>query len=162
LEIRPDLTWRDMQWLVMDTAVPVNEDDKDDWQTTAIGKKFSHTFGYGKIDSYALVEAAKTWKNVKPQAWYYSPWVHVNQLIPQGDMGLKSTVEVTADDLKKANLERVEHVTVTMNVNHTRRGDLSVDLISPNGIVSHIATTRKYDAAVTGYQDWTFMSVVHW
>jgi len=150
-----------MQWLAMISAVPVNE-NTDEWQTTKLGRKFSHTFGYGKIDSYGLVEAAKTWKNVKPQSWYYSPWVHVNQPIPKGDQGLKSSVEVTAEELKKANLERVEHVTVTMNVNHTRRGDLSVDLISPDGIVSHIATTRKFDSATTGYQDWTFMSVAHW
>jgi kexin len=150
-----------MQYLVMNTAVPVDE-NTEEWQTTKAGRKFSHTFGYGKIDSYGLVEAAKTWKNVKPQAWYYSPWIHVNQDIPQGNQGLKSTVEVTAEDLKKANLEHVEHVTVTMNVNHTRRGDLSVDLISPDGIVSHIATTRKLDSATTGYQDWTFMSVAHW
>lgn len=161
MEIRPDLTWRDMQYIAMLSAVPMKE-SVDDWQTTTIGREFSHTFGYGKVDSYGLVELAKTWKNVKPQAWFYSPWMHVNQDIPQGNQGLVSTLEVTADDLKKANLERVEHVTVTMNVNHTYRGDLSVDLISPNGVVSHIATTRKYDASTGGYDDWTFMSVVHW
>jgi kexin len=161
LQIRPDLTWRDMQWLAMDTAVPINL-DTGEWQPTTIGKQFSHTFGYGKIDSYALIEAAKTWKNVKPQAWFYSPWIHVNQEIPQGADGLIASFEVTAEMLKAANFERVEHVTVTMNVNHTRRGDLSVDLISPNGVVSHIATTRRLDSAPTGYEDWTFMSVVHW
>ena len=145
----------------MNTAVPIDL-TTEEWQTTKIGKKFSHTFGYGKIDSYALIEAAKTWKNVKPQAWFYSPWMHVNKDIPQGDQGLVSTLEVTADDLKSANLERVEHVTVTMNINHGRRGDLSVDLVSPEGIISHIATTRKLDSSDKGYADWTFMSVVHW
>ncbi|KAJ4165820.1 hypothetical protein LMH87_007434 [Akanthomyces muscarius] len=64
--------------------------------------------------------------------------------------------------LKEANLARLEHVTVTMNVDHTRRGDLSVDLISPDNVVSHIATTRKMDSHGTGYVDWTFMSVAHW
>ncbi|KAF6838296.1 pheromone processing endoprotease kex2 [Colletotrichum musicola] len=163
LEVRPDLTWRDMQWLAMDTAVPINEQDKDaDWQPTKIGKKFSHTFGYGKIDAYAMVEAAKTWKNVKPQAWYYSPWVHVNKDIPQGKDGIAVSLDVTADALKEANLERVEHVTITMNVNHTRRGDLSVDLISPEGVTSHLSVTRKMDSAKAGYVDWTFMSVAHW
>jgi kexin len=64
--------------------------------------------------------------------------------------------------LTKANLERLEHVTVTMNVDHTRRGDLSVELKSPEGVVSHLATARRNDAARAGYVDWTFMSVVHW
>jgi kexin len=150
-----------MQYLAMDTAVPINLEEGE-WQTTSIGKKFSHTFGYGKVDSYGIVEAAKKWKNVKPQSWYFSPWVHVNHAIPQGAEGLVSSYEVTADMLKQANLERLEHVTVTMNVNHTRRGDLSVDLISPDGVISHLSVTRKLDNLGQGYVDWTFMSVVHW
>lgn len=150
-----------MQYLAMNTAVPINEDDGS-WETTAIGKKFSHTFGYGKIDAYGLVELAKNWKNVKPQAWFYSPWVHVKEAIPQGDQGLAVDIEVTADMLKQANLERVEHVTITMNIDHTRRGDLSVDLVSPNKIVSHLSVPRRLDNEAAGYEDWTFMSVVHW
>lgn len=162
LQVRPDISWRDMQYLAMDTAVPVKTEVEGEWQTTTIGKKYSHTFAYGKIDSYGIVEAAKTWKNVKPQAWFYSPWIHVNQKIPQGDQGLTVSFDVTADKLKEANLERLEHVTVTMNVQHSRRGDISVDLISPNKVVSHLAVTRRLDNSEAGYDDWTFMSVVHW
>ncbi|KAI1774712.1 peptidase S8/S53 domain-containing protein [Hypoxylon cercidicola] len=161
LEVRPDLSWRDMQYIALETAVPIDLVEGE-WQPTTIGKKFSHTFGYGKIDSYALVEKAKTWKNVKPQAWYYSPWLHVNKDIPQGDQGLSVSFEVTKDMLQEANLERLEHVTVTMNVEHTRRGDLSVDLISPDNVISHLSATRKLDTSNEGYNDWTFMSVVHW
>lgn len=161
LSVRPDLSWRDVQYLVIESAVPIHLDD-DDWQETKIGKKFSHTFGYGKMDTWQFVEAARTWKSVKPQAWYHSPWLSVQHDIPQGDQGLASSFDVTAAMLETANLERVEHVTVTMNIKHTRRGDLSVELRSPEGIVSHIATTRRNDAAQAGYDDWTFMSVVHW
>lgn len=161
LQIRPDLTWRDMQYLVLDTAQPIDQ-ETGEWQTTTIGKKFSHTFGYGKIDTWATIEAAKTHVLVKPQAWYYSPWIHVNQEIPQGNEGLAVSFEVTADMLKQANVARLEHVQVTMNVNHDRRGDLSVELTSPDKVVSHLAATRKFDTSSSGYQDWTFMSVVHW
>jgi len=114
------------------------------------------------MDAWALVEMAKNWTSVKPQAWYYSPWMHVRHDIPQGSEGLSSTFDVTADMLKDANLERIEHVTVTMNVQHTRRGDLSAELISPFGVTSHIATARRNDNAASGYVDWTFMSVAHW
>lgn len=160
LEVRPDLTWRDFQWLTVMAAAPV--DQESDWQDTTIGRRFSHQFGYGKMDAYAIVEAAKNWTLVKPQAWYFSPWLHVRHDIPQGDQGLTSHFEVTKAMLESANLERVEHVTVTMNVVHTRRGDLSVELRSPDGIVSHIATARRKDEAPRGYVDWTFMSVAHW
>ncbi|KAK5113124.1 hypothetical protein LTR62_003703 [Meristemomyces frigidus] len=161
LEVNPDLTWRDIQWLTVLTALKI--DQESDWMPNkAIGKDFSHQFGYGKADAWALVEGARNWTNVKPQAWYYSPWMHVKHAIPQGDQGLASSFEVTADMLKQANLERLEHVTITMNVEHTRRGDLSVELKSPSGMVSHIATHRRNDEWEGGYVDWTFMSVAHW
>ncbi|KAH7313668.1 subtilisin like protease [Stachybotrys elegans] len=161
MEARPELTWRDLQYLAMETAAYI-DDASAEWQDTAIGKKFSHTFGYGKIDAYSMVEKAKTWDLVKPQAWFFSPWLHIKKEIPQGEQGLAVTFEVTKDMLGEANLARIEHVTVTMNIEHTRRGDLSVDLVSPEGIISHIATDRPSDDHKGGYDDWTFMSVVHW
>ena len=160
LSARPELTWRDLQQLLVLTSVPINEDE--DWDTTYIGRKFSHAYGYGKLDAYAVVEKAKTIDFLKPQAWLNSPWMHVKHPIPQGVEGLLSTFEVTEEQVKKANLERVEHVTVTMNIEHTRRGDLSVELRSPTNLVSHLSVTRRMDDANEGYVDWTFMSVAHW
>lgn len=157
---RPELTWRDLQNVLVLTGVPINEDE--DWDTTFIGRKFSHAYGYGKLDAYAIVEKAKSIDLLKPQAWFNSPWLHVNHPIPQGVEGLLSSFEITQNLLTEANLERVEHVTVTMNVNHTRRGDLSVELRSPTNLVSHLSVTRKIDDAPEGYVDWTFMSVAHW
>ncbi|KAI9860687.1 MAG: pheromone processing endoprotease [Vezdaea acicularis] len=161
LSARPDLGWRDLQYLAMQTAVPFDEEDTE-WQNTTAGYRFSHKFGYGKLDAWAIVEAAKDFQKVKPQAWFNSPWMHVKRNIPQGDQGLASHYKVTEGALQSANLERLEHVTVTMNVQHARRGDLSVELHSPNGIVSRLSATRRNDKATTGYVDWTFMSVVHW
>ncbi|KAF2132623.1 KEX1 protease precursor [Dothidotthia symphoricarpi CBS 119687] len=160
LQARPELTWRDVQWLTVLTAVQFEE--TSDWQKTALDRMFSHQYGYGKLDAWAIVEKAKDWKLVKPQAWFWSPWMHVKKDIPEGTTGLASTFEVTADMLKEANFARVEHITLTMNVKHQRRGDLSVDLISPAGMVSHLATARRDDTDVYGYADWTFMSVAHW
>lgn len=161
VSVRPDLTWRDVQYLFLETAVPVHEDDGS-WQLTEIGKHYSHDWGYGKVDAYSVVQKAKEWELVKPQAWYHSPWLRVQHPIPQGNQGLASSFEVTAEMMKNANFERLEQVTVTMNVEHTRRGDLSVELRSPAGIISHLSTARRMDDAAIGYVDWTFMSVAHW
>ncbi|KAF2831284.1 hypothetical protein CC86DRAFT_137295 [Ophiobolus disseminans] len=160
LEARPDLTWRDVQWLTVLTAVQF--DQPSDWAKTSLDRMYSHQFGYGKLDAWAIVEKAKDWKLVKPQAWFWSPWLHVKKEIPETDHGLASVFEVTADMLKEANFERVEHITLTMNVEHNRRGDLMVQLISPTGMVSHLSTARRDDEAPYGYIDWTFMSVAHW
>ncbi|KOS21621.1 Kexin [Escovopsis weberi] len=162
LQARPDLTWRDLQYLLVETAVKLEDAGSDDWQLTATGKPFSHAFGYGKIDSYSLVQRAKTWENVKPQAWLASPRQIVNHNIPEGQNGLVATLDITEDMLKEANLARLEHVTVTMKIDHTRRGDLSVDLVSPQSVISHLSVARPQDEAEEGYNNWTFMSVAHW
>ncbi|KAL9602177.1 MAG: hypothetical protein Q9219_002041 [cf. Caloplaca sp. 3 TL-2023] len=160
LDVRPELTWRDLQHILVHTAVPINE--HEDWDKTFIGRKFSHTYGYGKLDAYAIVEMARSMDLLKPQAWFNSPWQHIKHSIPQGTDGLISSFEVTEAALKEANLERLEHVTVTMNVNHTKRGDISVELRSPTNVISHLSVVRKLDDAEVGYEDWTFSSVAHW
>ncbi|KAJ5206234.1 Proprotein convertase P [Penicillium cf. griseofulvum] len=161
LSARPELTWRDLQYLMVETAVPVSEDDGS-WQVLPSGRKFSHDWGFGKVDTYTMVQLAKTWDLVKPQAWLHTPWLRVHQDIPQGDRGLLSRYTVTGDQLKEANMAKLEHVTVTMNVNHTRRGDISVEMHSPAGIVSYLSVAREKDDMAVGYEDWTFMSVAHW
>lgn len=161
LSVRPDLNWRDLQYLALNTAVPVNKGDED-WKKTTIGKMFNHKYGYGKLDAWAIVHAAKEFKSVKPQVWYKSPVLVVNHPIPEGQKGLQTQIQITTDDIKDANIARLEHVTITMNAKHGRRGEMSVDLISPTGVVSHIATQRKFDMSKEGYNNWTFMSVKHW
>ena len=161
LSVRPDLTWRDVQYLLVETAVPVHTSDGS-WQDTAGGRLFSHDWGYGKIDAYALVSRARSWDLVKPQAWLHSPWQEVDREIAEGHQGQSSYYEVSLDMLRMANLAHLEHITVTINVSHTRRGDLSVELVSPSGVVSYLSTPRMLDMHKTGYQDWEFMSVAHW
>ncbi|KAK9326427.1 peptidase S8/S53 domain-containing protein [Lipomyces orientalis] len=161
LSIRPDLSWRDMQYLALQSAVKVDNTDAL-WQKTANGRDFSHRYGYGKLDTYAIVEAAKTFEKVKPQAWFDTPVEQVHTDIPFGKDGVSSSITIDRNDLVNANLERLEHVQVTVNIRHQRRGDLSVRLTSPFGTVSLLATTRVNDNSNEGMVDWTFMSVAHW
>ncbi|GAB0146160.1 hypothetical protein EsHS_00006570 [Epichloe bromicola] len=164
LSVRPDLTWRDVQHLLVQAAVPVHPSDGS-WQTKKTGAghaMYSHDWGYGRIDAYALVQAARGWELVKPQAWLHAPWQQVHEHIPEGHQGLSGSYTVTREALGGANMARLEHVTVTINVQHARRGDVSVELVSPSGIVSYLSTPRLPDDAKTGYVDWEFMSVAHW
>ncbi|KAG0241300.1 pheromone processing endoprotease [Actinomortierella wolfii] len=164
LSVRPDLSWRDVQALLVQTARPVSTDDPD-WKPTAAGRLFNHKFGYGRLDAYALVEAAKTFKNLKPQVYLDSPIIVVQQEIPQDDVGVTSTYEVRSAHLgdgKAAELSKLEHITVTVNIAHDRRGDVEVTLISPLGIESHLGVPRPLDQSKDGFVDWTFMTVKHW
>lgn len=164
LQANPDLTWRDLQHVCAKSAVPVHEEDGE-YQETLSGQKYSHKYGFGKIDAEKLVEVAKTWKNVKPQAWYYSDVITVDKKASAGAENNSETItsswQVTKEHLKYMNLEKVEHVTVTVNIDSGFRGKIDVKLISPTGVVSKLAWFRKHDSSEKGLSDWTFMSVAH-
>ena len=158
LSARPELTWRDLQRLAIESAIPVALDD-DDWVDTVNGRKFNHKFGYGKLDTEILVKNAKTFKLLNPQTSYESDVMEVNKDI-EGDTPVSSSIFIKPDDVKK--FKHLEHVNVRVNLSHQRRGDVKIDLISPHGVVSNVATSRKKDASEKGFEDWLFMSVKHW
>ncbi|KAI8882672.1 hypothetical protein K501DRAFT_323903 [Backusella circina FSU 941] len=173
LSIRPDLTWRDMQYLCVQSAVPLSLADPD-WVDLPSGRKFNHRYGYGVIDAYKMVESAKTFQNVRPQTnlelrWKSDVSLRIPDITPttssevvDKEKALTATIDVTQDLLDFAQLGRVEHVTSTLHIEHKRRGDLEILLESPNGITSQLASPRKNDESVEGFQNWTFMTVKHW
>jgi subtilisin-like proprotein convertase family protein len=55
---------------------------------------------------------------------------------------------------------RVEHVLLTTSIKHSKRGQLEITLISPDGTQSRMATLRKKDRGT--HYEWTFESVRHW
>ncbi|KAK7034063.1 pheromone processing endoprotease [Paramarasmius palmivorus] len=191
LEVRPDLTWRDIQHLCVQTARMINPDDPD-WESTAQGRLYSYKYGFGALDAARFVSAAKDWKNVKPQAWLKTQTVVLEDgkmtedgvysggqfitpapAVPNKEArdelersdpnaGIKSTMDITQDMLNTANFELLEHITVTVWIDHGKRGDVEVEILSPSGIRSILAGKRKGDKDKTGYPGWTFMSVKHW
>ncbi|KAL1921956.1 uncharacterized protein VTP21DRAFT_10598 [Calcarisporiella thermophila] len=161
LSVRPDLTWRDMQHLVVQTAEPISLDEED-WEKTASGRMFNHKFGYGRLDTYRIVEAAKTFKSVGPATVIKLPVIKVDMTIPQNDVGMTSSAIVLLDNVKSAKLGRLEHVTVTINMEHEYRGDVEIFLVSPAGVTSELAAHRRFDDSTEGLKNWTFMTVKHW
>lgn len=140
-----------------------------------MGRPYSYKYGYGSIDAWLYVQAAKTWELVKPQAFLeLKPtllggadisgtfWGKMKGgvLIPEG--GVKSEVEVTADMLRERNFEKLEHITVKVWITHGRRGDVEVELVSPKGIKSILAAKRRYDSDDKGFPGWRFMTLKHW
>lgn len=172
LWLRPDLTWRDIQHLCVETARMINPEDPD-WERTASGRSFSYKYGYGVLDAFAFVTAAQKWKLVKPQAWLIT---NTTQLgggkmakkhkyeggVPIGSNGNKDSIEITTAMLLANNLQTLEHIDVRVWIDHPRRGSVMVELVSPNGIRSVLANTRVDDDAKTGFPGWRFMTIKHW
>ena len=66
LEANPSLTWRDVQHIIVRTARPANL-KAPDWRTNGLGRKVSHSYGYGLMDTTAMVRLAKNWTLMPPQ-----------------------------------------------------------------------------------------------
>ena len=62
----PNLTWRDVQYLIAYTS-DRGSLSNGGWQTNGAGLKVSHKFGFGAIDAEAMVTRAKRWINVPSQ-----------------------------------------------------------------------------------------------
>uniref|UniRef100_A0A7N6FI97 P/Homo B domain-containing protein n=1 Tax=Anabas testudineus TaxID=64144 RepID=A0A7N6FI97_ANATE len=80
LEANKNLTWRDMQHLVVRTSRPAHL-LTNDWKTNGVGRKVSHSYGYGLLDASAIVDLAKTWTTVQPQRKCVIPIVSEPRLV---------------------------------------------------------------------------------
>lgn len=157
-----------MQHLCVQTAVPISLDD-DDWDVLPSGRMYNHKFGYGKLDTFAIVERAKTFENVGPQTYLQvSSPRHIRDIPDRSSSShnklakLTDTITITQDMVDGAGISKLEHVTVTVYIEHGRRGDLEILLESPQNIISQLGTPRKFDVSSEGLIDWTFMTVKHW
>jgi subtilisin-like proprotein convertase family protein len=163
LQANPNLTWRDVQHILVETALQVNPFDSD-WVTNAADYLVNQKYGFGLVDADGAVALAQTWTNVAPETSYAAPVVAVNKLIPSKTIGSG----ITSSVLIPANL-KVEHVEVVFNAVHSWRGDLEINLTSPSGTRSQLMTVRPYDGESnypTGtdpnFTNWKFMTVHSW
>ena len=167
LSVRPDLTWRDMQHLLVTTAVPFNLEDPS-WFTNGVGRLYSTHFGYGKIDAHRLVTAARTVTLKSPPQIRSFPWILVKRSIEAAAEGVVSSSLNLDYDLhwnyfELAEISKLERVSVSVQVQHGRRGDLVFRLCSPSGTCVPLTSPRPLDDDATeGLMGWTFSTVAFW
>lgn len=152
LEGNPELGWRDVQEILIRSARKIDPNDSG-WAKNAAGFHFNHNYGAGMVDASAAVEMAYYWTNLAAQTTHSVTGNQLNRWIPD----TCQPVEVAFTNSK---LMRLEHVTVTVDIDHAYRGDLEIELVAPSGMSSLLARARN-DAGAH-YPDWTFMTVRHW
>lgn len=75
---------------------------------------------------------------------------------------LKVNILFTACSDKTDYVRYLEHVQVVTTLTFTRRGDLSIKLISPQGTVAILLPQRREDYSSSGFTNWEFMSTHTW
>ncbi|XP_055605634.1 furin-like protease 1, isoforms 1/1-X/2 [Uranotaenia lowii] len=156
LEANRNLTWRDLQHIVVRTAKPGNLKDPT-WSKNGVGRRVSHSFGYGLMDAAGMVRLARTWKTVPEQQVCEINAPHLDKQIPPRT---KVVLQLTVEHCKGVNY--LEHVQAKITLTSQRRGDIQIFLTSPSGTRVTLLTPRPHDLSRSGFNQWPFMSVHTW
>lgn len=158
LEANKNLTWRDMQHLVVRTSQPAHL-LTNDWRSNGVGRKVSHSYGYGLLDAGAIVALAKTWTNVGPQRKCV-----LTILAEPRNIGGHLLINKSVDACfgSDAHVTSLEHVQARLTLSYNRRGNLAIHLISPAGTRSTLLHPRPHDYSSEGFNDWAFMTTHSW
>ena len=110
LEANPALTWRDVQHIIVRSSRPLNL-KAPDWMTNAMGRKVSHSYGYGLMDATKMVRLARTWRPVPEQLQCDVASPYYYKVIPA--MGY-ITIELQVDCPR---IKKLEHVSFSTSLN---------------------------------------------
>lgn len=154
LEANPDLTWRDVRNILIETAYR-NDSVDADWKLNGAGYAVNHKYGFGRVDALAAVNAAADWESVAEET-SIEVMAAPNIAIPDGEYAGASDVINIAEDLS------IEFVEAYFSASdHTYWGDLEITLISPGGTESVLAERHVSDNS-SSYDEWRFGSVRHY
>ena len=154
LQAKPNLGWRDVKEILMRTATR-NATADPDWAVNSAGFHFNHKFGAGLVNAEVAVTAALTWTNLAPATNQFVASNGVNLAIPDSSgTGLDLPFTFPADAL------RVEHIRLTVDLVHPRRGDLAITLTSPSGMKSRLV--EPHGDTNRNFYSWPLSSVRHW
>ncbi|VDN01113.1 unnamed protein product [Thelazia callipaeda] len=163
LEANPNLTWRDMQHIVLRTANPVPLLNNPGWSVNGVGRRVNNKFGYGLMDAEALVKLALIWKRVPEQhiCTYDYKLPNPNPRPITGNFQMNFSLEVNGCEFS-APILYLEHVQVLVTVRFGKRGDLKLTLFSPRGTSTVLLPPRPQDYNSNGIHQWPFLSVHTW
>jgi kexin len=153
LDTNPNLTWRDVQHIILNTATK-NDPIDPEWETNNADYNINYKYGFGRINAFSAVELAKNWIPV-PEEVIIEIDDTPNIPIPDNDFnGVSSTITIPY------NL-RIEYVDVFFtSADHLFWGDLEITLKSPSGTESILAE-KNSNVIFNLYNNWRFGSIRH-
>ncbi|XP_051882055.1 PC3-like endoprotease variant B isoform X2 [Pristis pectinata] len=161
LQANPDLTWRDVQHLIVRTS-KISDPLSKDWKINGAGYHIHHKYGFGLIDAGRMLKEALKWKLIGPQRQCVNNYVLQNKIAIPTKGSLTLSLKTNACQGTENAIDTLEHVQVTVSISSICRGDLAIYLTSPYGTKSELLGARVTDNSKLGLKNWTFMSVHSW
>lgn len=177
LEANPDLTWRDVQAILVSTSRPPEQlalpkstlsasspyvDDTE--AVNGAGYWHSHYYGFGIVNAANAVEAAETWVNLGPEKMILAESGELSLIISDDASKLLVTnlVVPATDDITGSNNTNlvVETVYLYISIDHSSRGHLRITLTSPQGMDSVVSPGNRPENGQA--EVWQFTTVRSW
>lgn len=160
LQANSMLTWRDMQHIVVLTAKPGNLDAQD-WLINGVGRKVSHSFGYGLMDAAEMVSLARNWTTVPKQKVCEIRYPERSRVVPMNGRATAALYS-TGCEGRNNHVKYLEHVQARVTLTSDRRGEIQIFLTSPMGTKSTLLARRTRDTSQDGFSNWAFMTTHNW
>lgn len=173
LEANPDLTWREVQGVLAETATLTDSDDPS-WiinhvsgsTTNTAGFHHSYKYGFGIPDAAAAVNIARNWESwsVEQQILMESGTVDI-VIADNPTEPVTSSIVIEEAFLNGVDEFIIESVVIYVDLVHPSRGDLDIILTSPGGTQSILHPGKMPEN--THYLDgsderWKLMTLRNW
>ena len=144
------LTWRDLK-LILAASARKNDADNPGWEVG--GRKygsgydadrynFNHEYGFGVVDAKAAVDLAKGWYGLPPLRNSSAGSNRLNARIPDPPAtdDPATVPPVLSAVTLNTGIEFTEFVEISITIRHDSFRDLDIELVSPSGAVSRLAS----------------------
>ncbi|WP_413612966.1 S8 family serine peptidase [Bdellovibrio sp. HCB-110] len=172
LQANPDLSWRDVKYILAKTAVPVQYTTsgsvshpsegvpsgyawEQTWVQNAAGFKFHNWYGFGRVNVDAAVAMAKSYTSPFG-AFTETNWAHdrsgLNLAIPDNSAtGVSDSMAVNTNI-------NIESVQLKVWITHTNIANLALELTSPGNTKSIVINLNNALRNVSNYQGEVFLT----
>jgi proprotein convertase subtilisin/kexin type 2 len=165
LEANPKLSWRDIQHLTVLTSKRNHLHDPNgehNWTINGAGLEFNHLFGYGVLDAGDMVDLSQNWITA-PERFHCTAGVVKGEYPFSTTESQMLTIDTDACLGKPNQVNYLEHVQSFVTLKSSRRGDVTLYLLSPMNTTSMILSRRpKDDDSTEGFTKWPFMTTHTW
>ncbi|MDF1877210.1 S8 family serine peptidase [Sulfurimonas sp. SAG-AH-194-L11] len=133
----PNLTWRDVRWLLSYTSKMIDIEDEN-WVKNSAGRSHNINYGYGLIDTDSMIQECRS-KYYTLLTEELSAEVLKNSLnlyIPDNNVSQNITIDFVEDFV-------IEWVELNIDSNHPYAGDYEISLTSSSGTTTQIVAPNE-------------------
>jgi kexin len=167
LEANPQLTWRDVRYILATTARKVDPTDTD-WATNGAGREFNHKYGFGAVDATRAVRRARNFSSLSP---FLESSIFPYSGGPQTINGSTGEVNATTVNVSSSPVAKIEYVEIVVNITSPSTdpsggsGELEIVLTSEAGTsavlaIPHICLSESDRTSCADYNDWRFGAAI--